>query len=193
MLNLFIDTASKYLTLILEQDDQLIDHLHIIGERKHTEQTIPAINALLAKHHYKLKNVNNFYLTKGPGSYTGVRVGVTIAKTIKTINPLVKVYLITSLLYQVGRIDAVSLLDAKGGKFYFAVVSKGNEVIPSQVLDEPTILEIAKQYPEFPIIKNQLDDPQFDYLNNYFNLKNKFELIKDINEIKPLYLKKAVG
>ncbi|WHQ37540.1 tRNA (adenosine(37)-N6)-threonylcarbamoyltransferase complex dimerization subunit type 1 TsaB [Spiroplasma sp. SV19] len=190
MLNLFIDTSTTFLTLILEQDNKILGHVHQNNARRHTEETLPVINELLAKYHFKLKDVNHFYLTAGPGSYTGIRVPMTIVKTIKIINPTVQVSIINTLLYQAGLDNVVSILDARGGQRYFAVLSNGQEIIPSQVIDYETCLEISKQFPGYQF---RSDLQEIDLCQNYQALKNHFHLVDDIFVLEPRYIKKALG
>ncbi|WP_338963697.1 MULTISPECIES: tRNA (adenosine(37)-N6)-threonylcarbamoyltransferase complex dimerization subunit type 1 TsaB [unclassified Spiroplasma] len=190
MLNLFIDTSTDFLILILEQDEQVLGHVHQNNARRHTEETLPAINKLLATYHFQLKDVNHFYLTTGPGSYTGLRIPMTIVKTIKIINPDVKVSVINTLLYQAGFDSVVSMLDARGGQRYFAVISNGQEIIPSQVVDYETCLEISKQFPGYQF---RSDLQEIDPVQNYQLLKNHFHLVDDIFALEPRYIKKAFG
>ncbi|WP_425379589.1 tRNA (adenosine(37)-N6)-threonylcarbamoyltransferase complex dimerization subunit type 1 TsaB [Spiroplasma endosymbiont of Stenodema calcarata] len=190
MINLFIDTSTDFLTLILEQDNKVLGKVHQNNARRHTEETLPAISKLLKEHHLKLKDVNHFYLTEGPGSYTGIRIPMTIVKTVKVINPAVKVLVINTLLYQAGLENVVSMLDARGGQRYFAVLSNGQEVIPSQIIDYETCLEISKQFPGYQF-RSDLQD--IDFVNNYQMLKPLFHLVPDIFMLEPRYIKKALG
>lgn len=186
MINLLIDTTNKYLILILEINDKVVDRVKIIGERIHTEQTNDQIDILLANNNLALSEVNNFYVVVGPGSYTGVRVGLTIVKTIKTINPKIKVYTINSLLFQAADKKVVSMLDAKSDKVYFAIYDNKNETIALQLLDNQTAVEIAEQFTDFEIIK---DYENIYEIYNYLALKSSFTLIEDVNYLNPIYLK----
>ncbi|AGM25275.1 tRNA (adenosine(37)-N6)-threonylcarbamoyltransferase complex dimerization subunit type 1 TsaB [Spiroplasma chrysopicola] len=189
MNSLFIDTTGKYLTLILESNNIVLGHYHLDGERKHTELTVPTIKKLLDEQHLKLKDLTALYLTMGPGSYTGIRVPITIAKILKTINPDFKVYTINSLLYQAGLDNCISMIDAKGGQFYFAIYQNGQEIIPIQLLTLENCREISQQFSGYEIREDLLE---FDYLNNYLNLKPYFILNETVDDLIPLYFKKAV-
>lgn len=186
MINLLIDTTNKYLILILEINDKIIDRVKIIGEKIHTEQTNDQIDNLLTNNNFSLSEINNFYVVIGPGSYTGVRVGLTIVKTIKTIDPKVNVYTINSLLFQAADKKAVSMLDARSDKVYFAIYDNKTEVIATQLLDNQTAIEIAQQFADFEIIK---DYENIDELCNYLVLKSSFTLIEDVNDLNPIYLR----
>lgn len=190
MINLFIDTSTDLLTLILEQDEQVLGQVHQNNARRHTEETLPAINKLLTTHHLQLKDVNHFHLTTGPGSYSGIRIPITIVKTIKIINPNVKVSVINTLLYQAGFDNVVSMLDARGGQRYFAVISNGEEIIPCQVVNYETCLEITKQFPGYQF---RSDLQEINPVQNYQILKHHFHLVDDIFDLEPHYIKKAFG
>ncbi|WP_374696602.1 tRNA (adenosine(37)-N6)-threonylcarbamoyltransferase complex dimerization subunit type 1 TsaB [Spiroplasma endosymbiont of Polydrusus formosus] len=187
MLNIFIDTSTDFLILILEQNEKIIGQVHHNNARRHTETTLSTIMKLLSEHKLKLQDINNFYLTSGPGSYTGVRIPMTIVKTIKVINSVVKVYTINTLIYQAGLDNVISTLDARGEKYYFAVVSNGTEVIPSQLLDYETCLDIIKQFPGYEF---RCDLQIVDLGQNYLALKKHFRLVDDMTTLEPQYLKK---
>jgi tRNA threonylcarbamoyladenosine biosynthesis protein TsaB len=79
---LFIDTSSnKEVKVGLEIDgkkylvEQAIDH-------RKAQAVLPIVEKLLQNHHLRLEDITNIEVNPGPGSFTGVRVGVTIANTL---------------------------------------------------------------------------------------------------------------
>lgn len=183
-MDLFIDTSNKNLYLILKNKDLIIDHITIDGNRKHTEQTIEEISKLLNKNNLKLKDINNFYTTYGPGSYTGVRVGLTIVKTIKIINPKVKVFVINSLLFQAGSDHLLSMLDARSNRFYVAECKNKKIISKIKILDcnDKNILESK--------LKKIINYKNINYLKKFNVLQKTFLEIKDFNNFNINYFKK---
>ena len=82
MLTLCIDTAYKYLTCALIQDN------HIIGSyckecfKKQSEEVFLALDETFKQANVERKDIDSICISEGPGSYTGVRIAMTIAKTI---------------------------------------------------------------------------------------------------------------
>ena len=181
-MNLFIDTSTNYLFLILENNNKIVSNLKLFGKKLHTEQTIEEICKLLKKNNFLWKDIKSFYVTNGPGSYTGVRVTLTIVKTIKTINNNVDVFWINSLIFQVGLKNQLSLIDARGNKYYALHCNKGKATGKIKIIDKNLIINK----------ESSIDYNNIDYTTNYLNLKKHFKKIKNINDLKPLYVKKII-
>ncbi|AOG60120.1 tRNA threonylcarbamoyladenosine biosynthesis protein TsaB [Spiroplasma helicoides] len=185
-MNLFIDTSNGYLILILEKENKVIDNIILAKQLRVSDIALEQIDNLLKRNNLSIKEINSIYATKGPGSYTGVRVAITIAKTLKSIDSRYNIYLISSLAYQAGESDCISMLDAKGEKSYLGIYSKKSCVIADQLLPNDYIDDFCSGFPNF--IKKQ-DYQEMDFLNNYISLKDKFELIEDIEKVEPFYIK----
>lgn len=80
MKTLFIDTHSNALCMAIISDK--IDEIIKSEIRNHSEIAIPTLQELLEKTKTELKDIDEIIVVNGPGSFTGVRIGITIAKTI---------------------------------------------------------------------------------------------------------------
>lgn len=79
---LAIDTSTYTLGVSLSDGEQVIGE-HITNLNKnHSLRVMPAIEALMKECEVKPADLDKIVVAKGPGSYTGVRIGVTIAKTL---------------------------------------------------------------------------------------------------------------
>jgi tRNA A37 threonylcarbamoyladenosine modification protein TsaB len=78
-MNLFIDTTQKKCNLAIF-NNKIIDYISILTNNNLTDLVIEEINKLLKKNKINIKNITSLYLTIGPGSFTGVRIGCIIAK-----------------------------------------------------------------------------------------------------------------
>ncbi|WP_339022599.1 tRNA (adenosine(37)-N6)-threonylcarbamoyltransferase complex dimerization subunit type 1 TsaB [Spiroplasma endosymbiont of Crioceris asparagi] len=191
MNNLFIDTTNFKVILILEKDNEVLDKLFLENEKRISDHISNTINQLLKKHNLTLKDLNNIYLAKGPGSYTGVRVGVAFSKTLMILNKKIKVFSISSLVFQAGVNKVISTLDAKGEKVYFGIYENGKNLIPDQILEFSQFEMIAQKFANFEIVK---DYQNIDFEKNYFDLKNNNSFIeeKDIKTFNPIYIKSFI-
>ncbi|AUM62409.1 tRNA (adenosine(37)-N6)-threonylcarbamoyltransferase complex dimerization subunit type 1 TsaB [Spiroplasma monobiae] len=185
-MNLFLDTSNNKLILILENNNEIVDSLFLDNQLRISDIALDELQKFLSKNNITIHEVENLYATKGPGSYTGVRVAITIIKTLKTINNSFKVYLISSLAFQSSNKKAISILDAKGGKIYLGIYKKGQNIIEDQLIPSEYLVDFQNQFFDHELIK---DYSEVDFENAYLNNKNNFKEVTKIEDIKPLYIK----
>ena len=96
MYTLFISTYDKLVTIGLLQDGNEISKIEKLSDRGHSTILVPSIQEILKQNQLDTKNLNEIIVVNGPGSFTGIRLGVTVAKTLAyTLN--IKIKTITSI------------------------------------------------------------------------------------------------
>lgn len=131
---LAIDTSTRSLTTALLENGRLIAEKQSLAERNHSIYLVPMIAQLLQSSGTKREELAAIAVGRGPGSYTGVRIGVTVAKTMAwTLG--IPLYGVSSLegLALGGGFPAeegpsktrwiVPLMDARRGQVYTALFS----------------------------------------------------------------------
>lgn len=189
MMKLFIDTCNWRLVLILKKDTEIIDSVQLDNTKRISDIALVQIQTLLSKNYLSLQDIKAFYLTNGPGSYTGVRVGLTIVKTLKTLNQNIKVFLINALAFQAGKGKVISLLDARGDKYYLGVYDNQIPLIKETTISKSEIDNFKKKYNDF---ETKVDNSALDYQKMFNELEDKFALIENIEDISPLYIKNFI-
>ncbi|MBQ2947296.1 MAG: tRNA (adenosine(37)-N6)-threonylcarbamoyltransferase complex dimerization subunit type 1 TsaB [Bacilli bacterium] len=115
MISLLIDTSTSNLTVSIIHNQEVIYTYQETILTDMSSKLLPIIDKGLKENNLKLGNIDKIFVVNGPGSFTGIRVGVTVAKTIawalkKDIIPLSSLELIattnTSKKYIVPMIDA---------------------------------------------------------------------------------------
>jgi tRNA threonylcarbamoyladenosine biosynthesis protein TsaB len=119
---LAIDTSNYVLGVALLEEDKVIGEYITNLKKNHSVRAMPAIEHLLKDCDVPPKELSKIVVAKGPGSYTGVRIGVTIAKTLAwSLNiPLVGVSSL-AVLASAGRYFnglIAPLFDARRGNIY---------------------------------------------------------------------------
>ena len=103
MITLFIDTSISFPTISLLKDNKILFNFCEEIKSDMSSKILPIIDEALNKINLEMNSIHNIFVVTGPGSFTGVRIGVTIAKTlaytlnipIKTITSL-KAYAVSS-------------------------------------------------------------------------------------------------
>ena len=121
MINLFIDTCTKYLILALYKDNDIIEYFQMEADNNLSVLLLPKIDELLKKSNLEIKDVDKIYVSNGPGSFTGIRIGVTTAKTIayglnKEINTVSELEVLASV--DTNKKYIVPLIDARRNYVY---------------------------------------------------------------------------
>jgi tRNA threonylcarbamoyladenosine biosynthesis protein TsaB len=148
---LAIDTATEYLGLILECQEKNLSILSNIGYR-HSETLIPYIEYLCKEMDIKPKELDLVVCGMGPGSFTGLRIGLATAKGICTGSgcPLVAVPTLDALAYGLRLYSGIVIpvIDAKKKCFYSAVYDQGRLVGDYLDLDPAALLALINKYKE---------------------------------------------
>lgn len=77
---LAIDTSTDYLSLAILKNGKVLTKFHKRADMKHSILLVPMIDKLLKKSKIKIQDVDCFAVSVGPGSFTGLRIGVTVVK-----------------------------------------------------------------------------------------------------------------
>src|SRR3954470_2873906 len=142
---LAIDTSNYTLGVALLEENQVIGEYITNLKKNHSVRIMPAIQTLMKDCDRVPADLTKIVVAKGPGSYTGVRIGVTIAKTLAwTLNiPLVGVSSLEILAAGTGRyFDGClsPLFDARRGQVYTALYQYRHGELTAVVQDQLTML-----------------------------------------------------
>ena len=77
---LYIETATSVCAVALSQDGKLVAEKHTSEPRAHAQMLTVFIDELLAEAGFAYEHLDAICVSKGPGSYTGLRIGVAVAK-----------------------------------------------------------------------------------------------------------------
>lgn len=82
MTSLFLDTSTSFPTIALVKDNDVLFNYHEEIKNDMSSKILPIIEKGLKENNISIKSIDKIFVVNGPGSFTGVRIGVTIAKTI---------------------------------------------------------------------------------------------------------------
>lgn len=122
MLILAIDSSTQAGTVSLIKEDRLIGESLLNLEQTHSQRLMPQVVDLIKSCNYQPQDLDGIGVTRGPGSFTGTRIGLATAKTLAQSLDLPVVGVSTlrvlaySLRYVKGHICPV--IDARGGRLF---------------------------------------------------------------------------
>lgn len=79
---LAIDTSNQPMSVALMDEEGILAERTTNIKRNHSIQLMPAVDEMMKDAGWKVSDLDRIAVAKGPGSYTGVRIGVTVAKTL---------------------------------------------------------------------------------------------------------------
>lgn len=192
MISLVMDTSNSYLAVGLFKDNMCLEAFQEKGSRRQSEKAIPSLKEVLDRHHIALKDVNEMIITSGPGSYTGVRVAMTIAKTLAAVSD-VRVKSVSSLAAYAGMNQALSVIDARGHKVFVGVYENGLPLIKEQVMTLEDFTQLRAEYEDFELVGEVgclgLDEKECDLCANIYALGQMADPIKNVDLLVPTYIK----
>lgn len=192
MKTLLLDSTYKDLNVGLNIDGEMHKISYECFQRQ-SELMISEIDKILKENNINPKEINEIVVTHGPGSFTGLRIALTIAK--------VYCYAVKCPCYSLSSLNvlmkmnepSICLLNARSGRSYFGVY-KNNEVIEEdQILTNDKVLEYIKNHPEYVVCGDTeylgVSGYKADLIENMDFLKNNNNKVKDIYTLKAVYLK----
>ena len=142
--NCSVSLSKQGETLVLKEDYST--------NYSHAESLHVFIDEVLKSSQLKLSDIDAIAVSKGPGSYTGLRIGVSAAKGLcyALDKPLISVSTLESLSHQVQISDGiiVPMLDARRMEIYSAVFNVEHQIIrdiQAQILENNLFLEYLKK------------------------------------------------
>ncbi|MGL4819202.1 MAG: tRNA (adenosine(37)-N6)-threonylcarbamoyltransferase complex dimerization subunit type 1 TsaB [Bacilli bacterium] len=158
-IQLIIDSSTYTLNIGLAKDGVVIGEYMTHVKTNHAERVMPAIEQLMQSCNVSPGQLTEIVAGIGPGSYTGVRIGMTVAKTLAwTLKiPIVGVSSLEALAYNVQYFSGliVPIVDARRKQVFTAVYESDGGTLrvvkqPQLMLVEDLIKELTKS--EQPII-----------------------------------------
>jgi len=128
-----IDTSSKFLNIALSEDESIIKEESYLLDRAHAIELVPRVKELLKKSRVPVNKIGAFVIGVGPGSFTGLRIGVSAVKGfgIASGKPCIGVSSMDTIACNAaGRgVDIVPVIDAKRGQVYAAIYRRNGKNI----------------------------------------------------------------
>ena len=217
-----IETSTSVCSIALAKDGKLIDYKEINDDKSHAKVLTVFIQEIFSKNNIEISKLDAVSVSKGPGSYTGLRIGISVAKgicygqeipliAINTLQALAK-NIFTNTKTPILNTLAVPMIDARRMEVYSAIYNfENNELQETKaiVIDEHSFLEqLSKQKLIFfgngaEKCKSTISHKNAIFVDNYFcSAKNMIQIsenkfnnkkFEDLAYFKPFYLKSFIA
>lgn len=210
MSTLVIEASNQSLSIALFKAQQVISHVHIEKTLQHSIHLAPAVEQVMAKSQCTYQQLSRIVVSNGPGSYTGLRIGVAFAKTLaQTLNiPLVPVSSLQVLAESVDNKDnklIIPFYDARRQNVYVGYYANGNKVYDDEHLAMSNVLDkLSRQQKELVFISPNMSlykeciierFPNATFIENYPNACDMQRFLmfpnQHYHDVLPSYLKLA--
>lgn len=192
---LVIDTSSSHVTVSVINNNTIVHEFKKKIDNDIASKIMSIINMELTESNMDVKDIEKIFVVNGPGSFTGVRIGVTIAKTIAwalniKVVPLSSLELMATTPFTKKFI--VPLIDARRGNVYAGVYDKDlNTIVDNKLISISEILRFETLDYEFV---------SYDEIKGIETVKPNTDVLKIVSkhiddegiiahELKPNYLK----
>lgn len=188
MITLFIDTSNQDVSIALLKDGKVINKITKSIPNEHSKYAVSYIDEVLKKSEITPKEVQSIMVVNGPGSFTGVRIGLTIAKVYALLNNI-KVTLISSLkCLAIGNNKnkyILSLINARNDNYYIGFYDNNyNDVINEHFGNIEEVNDIINKYDDILVVSNNSDNDNVKVINE-LDIESIYDYYKDKDKVNP--------
>lgn len=193
MYTIILDSSNTELSIGLVREGILLDSTSYEAWQQQSEFMVKELAVLLDKYKVKNEDIKDIIVSIGPGSYTGVRISLTIAKTIATaLN--IDIYPVSSL--RVKKCDnkpSICLINARGNRSYFGVYFENQIIVNDMILSNDEVRKYIEEHPDYVICGDTkylgIEGYKADVLKQALSLYKSLEKCESTLGLKPVYLK----
>jgi tRNA threonylcarbamoyladenosine biosynthesis protein TsaB len=216
---LAIDTSTRYAGVALVSNDGHITQLMQWHSRQnHTRELIPAIDSILEREEISFENVTGIAVAIGPGSFSALRVGLSVAKGLAWSNNIPLVTATTfeaeAFTYNISEIPVCAILDAGRDQLAWATFNNKDDYAKNledgEICDSEKLFDVINNHvllcgeglerheeslssmapPSIKLATPYIPSHRISALAALCHARFKSKMLKDPSAVQPLYLRK---
>jgi len=196
MFEVLLDSSSKYLSVGLAKDGQAIDRIFYEAWQRQSEMMTSELETILSRNNVENKDIDGVVIGVGPGSYTGVRIAVTIGKTLAYCLKT-NVYTVSSLsLLRDQEKPTICIFNARSGRSYIGVYQGNTCILKDQVLTNDEVLKYIAEHKDFVVNGEtshlDIESGKYDTIQNLANSIREENKRDNAFTVNPVYLKELL-
>jgi len=198
MISLFIDTSTSNVSISIIKDGILLSNVSGDIPNEHSKYATSYVKKVIDEAKIDANNIDKIFVVNGPGSFTGVRIGVTIAKTYG--------YLINRYITPVSSLKSLaissnhdgiimSVISANRNNYYVGIYDRDyNDLIDEKFINTEDLVKLMEEYNPYIVSNdfNVLDVYKFNKVNlDTVRIVNYYMDKEEVNyhKLVPNYLK----
>ena len=219
MIRLAVDTAFEHLSLALTGENELLAEFHSNERRRNATILFQQLENLIVQTRLKLEQIDVYVVNQGPGSYTGVRIGMALVKTMAQIfnKPVVPVNSLMLLASQIRRDKTTFpvLLNCTQQDLFVATFRiKNGQLSQLSPIRLYNLFEVLKIYGDKPVLLHRIKPTKDKWSEEFLHFQSisldrpgvnanlldqvaaaqiKSEALDLSLPVHPLYVKRDVG
>ncbi len=193
MVSLLLDSSNTSLSVGIEKDGVLIGFTSYEAWQRQSEYMIPEINKLMENLHVNRSDFDKIVCAIGPGSYTGVRISLTIAKTM-SLALSIPIYPVSSLrvLKDFDK-PSICLINARSNRSYFGVYQGDKVIVSDTIKTNDEVKEYIANHKDYSICGSTsylgIEGKESNICEQMITLIPHLEKAENDLSVKPVYLK----
>lgn len=196
MVTLLLDSSFKGLAVGIAESTKIKDQISYDAWQRQSELLVPEMDRLLKRNQLTRKDIADVMVTIGPGSYTGVRIALTIAKVLSfALN--VPLFGVSSLrVLKVQDDPTIVVINARSGRSYVGVYEGSKTLIQDCVMTNQEVLEYIAEHPTYRLGGDcahlGLTCEPVNPLEEMLRLKKTIPPVHEKLGLTPIYLKDSL-
>ena len=193
MYTILLDSSHTKLAVGIAKNGIVLKSIIYEAWQEQSEHMIPELNNILTAFDVKREEIDDVMVAIGPGSYTGVRIAITIAKTMGcALN--IPVYPLSSLrILKDGMKPSICVINARSKRSYVGVYQGSNIILEDTIMTNDELLEYISNHPDYVLCGNLnhlgLEGKEVNTIVEMLSLKNDITPMVDSLSLKPVYMK----
>ena len=193
---LAIETTAAFASTAVIDNDECVHEAVDKGNFTHLQRLIPLVDQVLEECGMKLEDIDGIAVSRGPGSFTGIRIGISTVKGLcfAANKPCLPVTSFDTIAYNIRQGKVMAIIDALHGAYYVCGYENGKIVFPPEFIGKDELLSLKEEYTflsgkKIDGVETEVVSIVDGFIKAIENKKN--EITFDAEKLVPLYIRKS--
>ncbi len=193
MISVLLDSSDKFLAVGLARDGKLIASIQYEAWQRQSERLIVELEKILKTNQVSRKDIASVICGIGPGSYTGVRISLTIAKVMAmALN--IPLFTVSSLqVLKDENFPSICVINARSGRSYMGVYANEKVLVSDQIMKNNELIAYINEHPDYVVCGDtnhlNIEGKIVNILQQMVSLMPYLKAEKNHLSVTPVYMK----